>query len=373
MNLVKLYLYIILLFPALTQAQEVFYSRYEGFVGSSRAVMHLNRMEQSTEACLYVFGSAAEEDVRQFTLLGTMGEKGDVSFHEPASDEELLSGRLTQNRFEGIWHQADGIMQRIYFTDTYPAGSHRFSLFSKNVTIPLFEEDNAAEATFEIDLLWPEDQQDTLLTRIISSWMNPAEDSISSNTLSADALLDHEFDQFASTYKQMSRFDKNDSPALFWIKSEQQQVLINEFDLLCIESASYVYTGGAHGMENFRFLLIDLAAGSTISKENLFLAEKESLLSQLITNTFRVQNGVPTEQSLTAFGLFTDTIRANDNIFMNYSGIGFYYNSYEIAPYAFGHSSVLIPYEALFPVMSDYGKTLSQKLLHYKLSQNHSE
>ena len=139
-------------------------------------------------------------------------------------------------------------------------------------------------------------------------------------------------------------------------------MLVNEFDLLCIERASYAFTGGAHGIENFRYLLIDRLENRVLTPENLFLPQSDSLLNSLITKTFREDQKVPSNQSLTAFGLFVDTIEANDNIIINYKGIGFYFNSYEIAPYSFGQSSVLIPFGELLPLMTALGKEVAARI-----------
>ena len=364
----------LLLIPAFTFAQTSFYSRFEGQIGPMHAIMHLNRMQSDAEASLYLFVPQDEKTVKQYTLVGNVDNDSQISLHEPADTVEIFVGRLSPNRLEGAWQAENGMMQMALFKAQYPAGSTRLNLHVKEATIRLNEkQDDSPEASFGMKLLWPENSQDTALSQLFYSWLMQTNDTITGLELTASMILETELQRFSASYQQLSGATNTDSPTFYWIKSEQQQVLVNEFDLLCIERASYAFTGGAHGIENFRYLLIDRLENRVLTRENLFLPQSDSLLNSLITKTFREDQKVPSDQSLTAFGLFVDTIEANDNIFINYKGIGFYFNSYEIAPYSFGQSSVLIPFGELLPLMTALGKEVAARIGEANLQKKLTE
>lgn len=357
------FLCVLFLIPAFLPAQSSFYSRFEGNIGPDHAIMHLNRMPHDVEACLYIFKSETHQDVKQFTLVGNVDGQGLISLHEPADTVEIFVGKLGVNRLEGAWQAEHGLMQMARFEAQYPSGSLKLSLQAKEATIRLDDQkSDSPKASFEMSLLWPDDQHTTTLVKLLYAWLLPAGDTLASEQLSSEFILDATLEQFRASYQQLSGATNTDSPTFYWIRSEQQQVLVNEYDLLCIERASYAYTGGAHGIENFRYLLIDHRKNLVLNRENLFLPESDSMLSVLITNTFKKIYKVPLKQSLTEFGLFGDAIPANDNIFINYTGIGFYFNSYEIAPYAFGQSKIVVPFEKMLPLMTEFGQDVAARM-----------
>ncbi len=363
------FLCVFLLIPAILPAQSSFYSRLEGNIGPDHAIMHLIRMQHDVEACLYIFKPLAHQTGEQFTLVGNVNDQGLISLHEPANTLETFVGKLSAKRLEGAWQAEHGLMQTARFEAQYPPGSLMLSLKSKAATIQLNEQQtDSPEASFEMSLLWPDDQHDTTLVKLLYAWLLPVSDTISREKSSAEFILDASLEQFRASYQQLSGSTNTDSPSFYWIKSEQQQVLVNDSDLLCIERSSYAFTGGAHGIENFRYLLIDHRKNLVLNRQNLFLPKSDSLLNSLITQVFRENNKVPVNQSLSEFGLFGDTISANDNIFINYTGIGFYFNSYEIAPYAFGQSTVVIPFNKILPLMTELGKEVAERMTNmYKL------
>ena len=62
-------------------------------------------------------------------------------------------------------------------------------------------------------------------------------------------------------------------------------------------------------------------------------------------------NHLPTSQSLKDAGFFTDPVKPTDNFYITGEGIGFFYNQYDIAPYASGSIDVFIPFRELKDVL----------------------
>lgn len=137
------------------------------------------------------------------------------------------------------------------------------------------------------------------------------------------------------------------SASLNWERSQQVQVMLNDHGMLCLEMASYAFTGGAHGMANMRYLVYNLKEDKVVTIADLFEAAALVKLSQLITEKVRTRYAIPADQTLSEAGLFTDTIEAHDNFYLNPLGIGFYYNNYDIGPYSMGHTNIFLPFDEL--------------------------
>ncbi|MDV7397016.1 RsiV family protein, partial [Arthrospira platensis SPKY1] len=70
-------------------------------------------------------------------------------------------------------------------------------------------------------------------------------------------------------------------------------------------------------------------------------------LESVLTNKLKEDIGIETNASLSDAGFFVDAVAPNDNFFITPSGIGFYFNSYELAPYAMGHTSIWLDFVSL--------------------------
>ncbi|WP_188111999.1 DUF3298 and DUF4163 domain-containing protein [Aquimarina sp. RZ0] len=107
-------------------------------------------------------------------------------------------------------------------------------------------------------------------------------------------------------------------------------------DILSISIDSYIFTGGAHGNENFKFINLDPETGKVIDSNSLF--KDHGKFVSFAEAIFRKTYNIPEDQSINSTGFFFD----NDKFTLPAS-IGFtdtdvvlFYNSYEISSYADG-------------------------------------
>lgn len=127
-------------------------------------------------------------------------------------------------------------------------------------------------------------------------------------------------------------------------------------DYLTIAYYYSSFLGGAHPAENIEYYVFNTKTKSKVSLQSL-LNEKDEKLLKLGETAFRKDMHLSADTSLANFGyfIFGDEIyeesdahygkfHFNNNFAVTPTGIYFYYNNYEIAPYAAGASYFTLSY-----------------------------
>lgn len=128
-------------------------------------------------------------------------------------------------------------------------------------------------------------------------------------------------------------------------------------DLLVYQVDYDEYTGGAHGIYMSSFHNIDLSTITPLSLEDLFIADFKEPLTDLLWNQLMADNRVTTREELEDIGYAsTGELEPVENFYLRKKGICFYYNVYEITPYAMGPTEIMLPYEAIEHLLSEKGK-----------------
>jgi hypothetical protein len=133
-----------------------------------------------------------------------------------------------------------------------------------------------------------------------------------------------------------------------YYRSMEGSVQFYEKSLLVYKFYYDEYTGGAHGMRAATFLNIDLATKRPLTLDDIFTGEYKDSLTDLIWNQLMTDNDAKSHEELEEMGFgSTGEIVPTDNFYLDKDGITFYYNVYDIAPYAVGETKVTIPFDAL--------------------------
>jgi biotin operon repressor len=113
------------------------------------------------------------------------------------------------------------------------------------------------------------------------------------------------------------------------------------------------YTGGAHGIYMSTFLNLDLKTLSPIRLDDLFEGDYKEALTDLLWKQLMADNNVSTRQELEDMGYATTgDLEPIENFYLDPTGITFYYNVYEIAPYVMGATKITLSYEDIAPLMN---------------------
>ena len=144
---------------------------------------------------------------------------------------------------------------------------------------------------------------------------------------------------------------KSEIPDAFggWHYTAQVKVEVLTDTLLSLSINDEYYTGGAHGGSGVYFINVNPQTGATFTLDNLLKPNYEDALNTLGNKVFRQTRQLADTASLSEnyFEFPEDKFTLNKNYGFKQEGIVFYYNSYEIAPYAAGPTEVLIPYDEL--------------------------
>lgn len=130
-----------------------------------------------------------------------------------------------------------------------------------------------------------------------------------------------------------------------WSYSISMGIKFNDKNLVCYDISKGGFTVGAHGFGYSSYFLFDLISNKRITKNDIFKEETEDKLLVKIIEKIALLNGVKGNQGLAEKGYWD--IKISDNIYITNSGIGFFYNTYDIACYVAGYTDLFIPFSEI--------------------------
>jgi hypothetical protein len=134
-----------------------------------------------------------------------------------------------------------------------------------------------------------------------------------------------------------------------WYYNADVSVEVLTDTLISMTVSQDYFTGGAHGGADTYFINVNPSTGAEFTLDNLLKNGYLEPLTSLGEQIFRKVKEIPDTASLNEnyFEFPDDTFALNKNYGFKKEGIVFYYNNYEIAPYAAGPTEVIIPYETV--------------------------
>lgn len=139
-----------------------------------------------------------------------------------------------------------------------------------------------------------------------------------------------------------------------WYLETDGRVNANRTNVLSYRITQSMYTGGAHPNSYTTFYNFDKANGNQITLSTIFGTNYESALNKIIDANFRKMKGLSATDNLQEkAGLFENKITYTKNFAIEKKGLRFYYNSYDIAPYVYGPTEVMVSWKDLKDVMPD--------------------
>lgn len=126
------------------------------------------------------------------------------------------------------------------------------------------------------------------------------------------------------------------------------EILYNKCDLLSYTVTVEYYTGGAHGGHGYNNYVLSLVTGEELEEDDLFIANFQDELADLIVETIASDNHVTAPNELENIGYFNvKEIYPNNNFYVNEEGITYTFNEYEIAAFYIGKIDVFLPYDKI--------------------------
>ncbi len=143
----------------------------------------------------------------------------------------------------------------------------------------------------------------------------------------------------------------------FWYFEYTMRLASETSKLITIEASNNSYLGGAHPNYYTEFFNLSKETGDTVSLSDIFVKGFEVPLNKLIDAKYRELKGLKPGDNLQEKGeLFDNKIEFNYNFSVESDGsVMFFYNNYEIAPYAAGPFEVKLSKQELAPITNPNG------------------
>ena len=268
-----------------------------------------------------------------------------------ASPGSLFKGKFVSSQaMSGTFESANGSKPLPFeVTEKYPEGSIAMNVYYQKAFIPLVKKPKSPVATIQLGMLLPGESANPLISDTLIRLMLVKFTGKLVRITQPEKLLNGMkqiyFENYLSTNEGI--YNEKMASGFNWQSLKFLHILMNGSHILSFYIDHYAFTGGAHGIQTRQFTVVNLWTGKEVELKNIFKENTEAQLSSIISDKIHEMNHLPTTQSLKDAGFFSDTVKPTDNFYITHDGIGFFYNQYDIAPYASGTIDVFVPFREL--------------------------
>ena len=244
-------------------------------------------------------------------------------------------------------------------------GAFQFTSSQINKTSHLFADDSKPACQLIMDIAYVKQSSEDSLRDSINSYIKTFCLGDKYTTMPIQQAIQSYADNYISNYRndlepmyQKDEQENEDSNSLkAWYSYYQKiegKVQRYTKNLLTYCFQFEEYTGGAHGIYRTYFLNIDLKTMMPIRLEDLFVQDYKEQITDLLWNQLMMDKQATTRKELEDMGYVTvGELEPTDNFYLTENGISFFYNVYDIAPYAGGAIEISLPYEMLSHLLRD--------------------
>jgi hypothetical protein len=117
------------------------------------------------------------------------------------------------------------------------------------------------------------------------------------------------------------------------------------------------FLGGAHPNSTTRFASFDVRSGRTLTRWDLLREDARDSLDAAGERAFRRVRKLAPDADLAAAGFWFEggRFKLNENFAVSPTGLLFFFNPYEVAPYALGATSLSLPWAEVMPFVRPEG------------------
>ncbi len=339
--------------------QETNYKHYSGNIGEMSIKMSLNR--DSSRVWGYYYSLKTEKEI---SVSGTIDENNNIILKAHIDSETTtgtFTGTLKKNTITGIWE--DNNSEREFSLKEDYSKSIKFESYSRKEKHNLLNIDSFPVFNIAINSLYP---VNTKNGKVLTELNNLIYKSFINNELTLKETPTETYDNYIETmiadYDNIVGKDVNpeeiyeDSWMYQWEYDANCRVMLNDNNIVCLSLSYYEYGGGAHGNYASDYLNYDIKNKSEITLNQVIdTVANSDALTKLILKELKEQGRIE--------DLFSkEEVYATENFYLDFSGIGFVYNPYEIGPYVAGAFDVYFVYEDIKHLLrKDFKKKLGIK------------
>lgn len=238
-------------------------------------------------------------------------------------------------------------------------GNLEFDSIQVNKTAYLFADTSKPACNVIINFTYPVESSDELLKDSLDYYFISAclgERYASSTPQEAiDRYVSNYIKDYRNDLEPLYKQDERDQPEggaigswYSYYKNIESNVQYYNKGLLVYRTYYDEYTGGAHGIYMTTFLNIDLGLMRPLHLDDVFVGNYKEDITDLIWEELMITNKAKNRSELEDIGYGSiGEITPIENFYLDEKGITFYYNVYDIAPYAMGSISVCLPYSKI--------------------------
>jgi hypothetical protein len=343
--------FLLLLFvSSFLQAQRNFYKVYTGSIMGAEAVVHLHAGEGHAGGYLYLVRDP--RPLRIYFSESSIGKNDSIIIYSSRSHEVSIniSGILGQQQIQGngILYQGGKEIRKgaILLKETNEAyTAFEFVSVSGNTRLPANLK-NDSQCILSSSTIWPSAGNNSPLAASIRKLLYdrfslpPGKEP----SVLLPAELQKNLEDWKNGYiKAGVKETENMGMSLSSEQVNSLMVLSESKSVITLAFYSYGYSGGAHGNYSTELFSFDKRTNKRLQLADVLTPAGISVLPQLLSKAARAQFGIPANQTLEQAGLFKNSIPVTQNFWVDNAGLGFWYQPYEIGPFAFGEIPLFIP------------------------------
>lgn len=154
---------------------------------------------------------------------------------------------------------------------------------------------------------------------------------------------------WAATFLARNRSFRRDYPDAASAAWYERRAMVLHGDTLGVTCFRYTHErhgGGAHPLTEVFYQCFDSQTGRSLTLDDLLVPGARAALDSIGEVVFRRERAIPAGQRLrdAMFTFEGDRFRAGDNVGLGAAGLTIEFNPYEIAPYAAGPTSLVLPW-----------------------------
>ena len=280
----------------------------------------------------------------------TSGDAFTLTEYTAVSGSTIIGKFVNSQTITGIFEPSKGSSSFPFeVLEKYPEGSVSMNVFYQKGFTPLVKKTKAPGASIQLALLLPGESANPLISdsliRLMVEKFTGKRVGITDPVKILDGMKEVYFNNYISSNEAI--YNETMTAGFNWQSLKFLHILLNDAHVLTFYIDHYAFTGGAHGLQTRQFMVVNLWTGKEIGLNDIFKSNYETRLGEMLSDKIHEMNRIPTSQSLKDSGFFTDSIKPTGNFYLTRAGIGFYYNQYDIAPYASGTFDLFIPFRDL--------------------------
>lgn len=344
-------------------AQPTAFKQYKGEHNGN--LYYINLQFVGIDVNAFVFFLPNDSNLGNPLHFQLQGKSNKDNFVTLQSDEEqavTLVGKWSDGQFQGEFTPSKNTSIQLDCEKIQTENPMSFEKVYRHASQKLIPNDkNSPEAIIEMSVSLPIDKQEGKFIPSYSNFYGWVTTDSLQNTPFEDQMR-VSMAEFLAQYAQMSTIEGEKGPSFQWIKSVNGSVLWLDDRFVNHDKQTYVFTGGAHGMEHVSLGIFDMDSARFLTSADIFELSSSEELPIILTSVLKKQLEIEESQSLVSEGYFMDQIPVTENYCLTPVGILFHYNSYEIAPYSFGHTQILLPFDLVSNLMQPWFKEFLNNL-----------